>query len=66
MTVPALETGQTLAGRKGRYLLTKRITGGTHNATVFKADVLSGNETLLQAKSLVGSPWAAAKPEVNV
>lgn len=65
MTVSALEVGQTLAGSKGRYLLTKRITGGTHNATVFKADVLSGNETLLQAKSLVGSLWAAAKPGVN-
>ena len=39
-----MEVGQTLSGRKGRYLLSKRLEHDRLDSTVFKAKVLLGNE----------------------
>lgn len=48
---PEMEIGQTLVGRKGRYLLSKRLEHDRHDSTVFKAKVLPGN------KANIASGW---------
>lgn len=47
-----MEVGQTLYGRNGRYLLSKRLEHGGHDSTVFKAEVLPGN------KANIPSGWS--------
>lgn len=49
---PAMEVGQTLFGRKGRYLLIKRLEHNRLDSTVFKAKVL------LRNKANTASGWS--------
>ena len=45
-----MEVRQTLVGAKWNYRLTEPIVKGVHNSTVFKAEVLPGNDPIIPSK----------------
>jgi len=49
-TAPAMKIGQTLAGARWDYRLTKPLEEGVHQSTVFKAEVLPRDGVIGPAK----------------